>query len=191
MIHNYIIVCALAVFAISAYGALAHAQNQTQNQSMATVTDKPQTIIANQTTIPAQQTIVIVNQTSEPIGNQSQLQPLQNQTITSQTGNLSNIENKTMIQATGPATTIIANKTTIPFNQTTIDTSNITDSQSQSANQHQPQQLQQQNQTEQTASSQGSNQTGSSDQSQSKQQNQTKGPLEQIGESVNKLIGGG
>src|SRR5688572_25374023 len=153
MIHNFIIVCVFAVFAISAYGALAHAQNQTQNQSMATVTDKPQTIIANQTTIPAQQTIVTVNQTSEPIGNQSQLQPLQNQTITSQTGNLSNIENKTMIQATGPATTIIANKTTIPFNQTTIDTSNITDSQSQSANQQQPQQLQQQNQTEQTASS--------------------------------------
>jgi hypothetical protein len=47
---------------------------------------------------------------------QSQLQPLRNQTITSQTGNLSNIENKTVVQATGPVTTTIANKTTVPFN---------------------------------------------------------------------------
>ena len=48
--------------------------------------------------------------------NQSQLQPLSNQTIISQIGNLSNIENKTVVQATGAVTTTIANKTTEPFN---------------------------------------------------------------------------
>ena len=58
--------------------------------------------------------------------NQSQLQPLENQLITPETGNLSNIENKTMVQATGPATTTIANKTTVPFNQTTIGADNST-----------------------------------------------------------------
>jgi hypothetical protein len=36
------------------------------------------------------------------------------------------MENKTMVQATGPATTVIANKTTVPFNQTTIGTGNTT-----------------------------------------------------------------
>ncbi len=108
------------------------AQNQSQpselnsqNDTMATITDKPQTIIVNQTTIPAEQTTVTVNQTTNPI-DQSQLQPLGNQTITSQTGNLSNIENKTVVQATGPATTTIANKTTIPFNETTIGMGNST-----------------------------------------------------------------
>jgi hypothetical protein len=116
------------------------AQNQTQsqnqsspsssdvpkNQTMATVSDNPQTVIANQTTIPAKQTTVTVNQTSEPVQGQTQIKPLGNQTITSETGNLSNIENKTMVQATGPATITIANKTTVPFNQTTIGTGNST-----------------------------------------------------------------
>jgi hypothetical protein len=51
---------------------------------------------------------------------------LEKQTITPETGNLSNIENKTMVQATGPAVTTIANKTTVPFNQTTIGTDNTT-----------------------------------------------------------------
>jgi hypothetical protein len=46
--------------------------------------------------------------------NQSQLQPL-NQTIISQIGNLSNIENKT-VQAIGLVATTFANKTTVPFN---------------------------------------------------------------------------
>ncbi len=114
-----------------------YAQNQSQsqnqssmvpeNQTMATVSDSPQTVLANQTTVPAEQTTVTVNQTTEPIQNQSQLQPLGNQTLTSETGDLSNIENKTMVQATGPATTVIANKTTVPFNQTNIGTGNTTD----------------------------------------------------------------
>ncbi|MGD9672251.1 MAG: hypothetical protein AB7U98_02090 [Candidatus Nitrosocosmicus sp.] len=51
---------------------------------------------------------------------------MEKQTITPETGNLSNIENKTMVQATGPAVTTIANKTTVPFNQTTIGTDNTT-----------------------------------------------------------------
>ena len=84
-----------------------------------------------------------------------------------------------MVQATGPATTTIANKTTVPFNQTTMGMGNMTNSQSQIS----PQQQQS-----------SSNQTGggsSSQQQQSPPQNQSKGPLEQLGESVNKMIGGG
>ena len=92
---------------------------------MATITDKPQTIIANQTTIPAEQTTVTVNQTTKPM-NQSQIQPLGNQTLTEQPGNLSNLENRTLIQPTGPATTTIANKTTVPFNQSSIGMGNMT-----------------------------------------------------------------
>ncbi|HEX5185716.1 MAG TPA: hypothetical protein VFV86_02405, partial [Nitrososphaeraceae archaeon] len=68
---------------------------------------------------------VTVNQTTKPI-DQSQIQPLGNQTLTQQPGNLSNLENKTLIQPTGPATTTIANKTTVPFNQTTIGMDNMT-----------------------------------------------------------------
>ena len=131
----FLIFAALLIPSVSVGSAIAQNQSQSQNQSsatlpenqtMATVSDSPQTIIANQTTVPAVQTTVTVNQTSEPIQNQSQLQPLEKQTITSETGNLSNIENKTMVQATGPAVTTIANKTTVPFNQTTIGTDNST-----------------------------------------------------------------
>ena len=91
---------------------------------MAAISGSPQTIITNQTTVPAEQTTVTVNQTSEPVKGQSQIQPLENQKITSETGDLSNIENKTMVKAKGPADTTIANKTTVPFNQTTIGTGN-------------------------------------------------------------------
>ena len=127
-----------AAFIISSAGmGSVFAQNQSQsqnqsssmmpeNQTMATVSDSPQTILANQTTVPAEQTTVTVNQTTEPIDNQSQIQPLENQTVTPQTGNLSNIENETMMQATGPATTVIVNETTVPFDQTTIGTGNTT-----------------------------------------------------------------
>ena len=132
-----ILVCTAALFFTLAYTGSAYAQNQnqtsapnSQNDTMATITDKPQTTIANQTTVPAEQTTVTVNQTTKPM-DQSQIQPIGNQTITSQTGNLSDIENKTVVQATGPATTTIANKTTVPFNQTTIDMDNVTNSQSQ------------------------------------------------------------
>jgi uncharacterized protein (UPF0333 family) len=169
----------------------SNAQNQTsasnaQNETMATITDKPQTTIANQTTIPAEQTTVTVNQTTNPI-DQSQLQPIGNQTITSQTGNLSNLENKTLVQATGPATTTIANKTTVPFNQTTMGMDNMTNSQSQPSSQQQ----QQQQSGNQTGSGLSTQQPQQQQEQQSPPQNQSKGPLEQLGESVNKMIGGG
>jgi len=127
-----ILVCTAALFFTLAYTGSAYAQNQnqtltpnSQNDTMATITDKPQTTIANQTTIPAEQTTVTVNQTTKPM-DQSQIQPLGNQTLTQQSGNLSNVENKTLIQPTGPAIITIANKTTVPFNQTTIEMGNMT-----------------------------------------------------------------
>ena len=127
-----ILVCTAALFFTFAYmESTVDAQNQnqttasTQNDTMATITDNPQTTIANQTTIPAEQTTVTVNQTVKPMG-KSQIQPLGNYTLTQQSGNLSNLENKTILQPTGPATTIIVNKTTIPFNQTTVGMGNMT-----------------------------------------------------------------
>ena len=126
-----ILLCTAALFFTMAYTGSVFAQNQnqttasSQNETIATLTDKPQTTIANQTTIPAEQTTVTVNQTTKPI-DQSQVQPLGNQTLTQETGNLSNLENKTLIQPTGPAITTIANKTTVPFNQTTIGMGNMT-----------------------------------------------------------------
>ena len=134
----FLVTVALLFSSVSIGSAIAQNQSENQNQSlssttipenqtMATISDNPQTIIANQTTVPVEQTTVTVNQTSKPVQDQSQIQPLGNQTVTSETGNLSNIENKTMVQATGPATTTIANKTTVPFNQTTIGTGNSTD----------------------------------------------------------------
>ena len=126
-----ILVCTAALLFTLAYTGTVYAQNQnqtnatSQNETMATITEKPQTTIANQTTIPAEQTTVTVNQTTKPI-DQSQIQPLGNQTLTQQPGNLSNLENKTLIQPTGPATTTIANKTTVPFNQSSIGMGNMT-----------------------------------------------------------------
>jgi hypothetical protein len=133
----FLIFAALLISSVASVGsAIAQNQNQSQNQSssaaipenqtMASISGAPQTIIANQTTVPAEQTTVTVNQTSEPVKGQSQIQPLENQKITSETGDLSNIENKTMVKATGPAATTIANKTTVPFNQTTIGADNST-----------------------------------------------------------------
>ena len=137
MKNTFTFMIALAFIVSYAGMGTVFAQNQRQgqnqsspavpeNQTMATVSDSPQTVLANQTTVPAEQTTVTINQTTEPIGNQAQLQPLENLTVTPETGNLSNMENKTMVQATGPATTVIANKTTVPFNQTTIGTGNTT-----------------------------------------------------------------
>ena len=202
---NTFVIGIMAVLFASAYIGAVHAQNQSENQSMATVTDKPQTLIANQTTVPAKQTTVTVNQTTKPINGQSQIEPLQNQTLTPQPGNLSNLENKTMIQATGPATTIIANKTSVPFNQTTIGVGTVADSQSQTSNMSQQpasQQQQQQQQNESQPSSQAltsnqsnsSNQTEPQSQTQSQpqsQQNESKGPLQELGDSLNKMITGG
>jgi len=146
--------------------SIAGSDTASQNQTSATVTGSAESLALNKTTIPAQQTSVTVNQTTKPVEGQVQLQPLENQTIQQQLPNLTNLQNKTMVQATGPATTTIVNQTTIPFNQTIIGTENSTT----------PQQALQQ-----------SSQTGQSGQQQS---NQSKGPLEQIGESVGKMIGG-
>ena len=133
----FLIFAALLISSVVSVGsAIAQNQNQSQNQSsstaaipenqtMASISGSPQTVIANQTTVPVEQTTVTVNQTTKPI-DQSQIQPLGNQTLTQQPGNLSNLENKTLIQPTGPATTTIANKTTVPFNQTTIGMDNMT-----------------------------------------------------------------
>ncbi|HET6589885.1 MAG TPA: hypothetical protein VFG45_06960 [Candidatus Nitrosocosmicus sp.] len=195
---NTFVIGIMAVLFASAYIGAVHAQNQSENQSMATVTDKPQTLIANQTTVPAKQTTVTVNQTTKPIYGQSQIEPLQNQTFTPQPGNLSNLENKTMIQATGPATTIIANKTSVPFNQTTIGVGTVADSQSQTSNMSQQPASQQQQQNESQPSSQAltSNQSNSSNQTEPQsqpqsQQNESKGPLQEIRDSLNKMITGG
>ena len=133
-----LIFAALLISSVVSVGsAIAQNQSQSQNQSsstaaipenqtMASISGSPQTVIANQTTVPAEQTTVTVNQTSEPVKDQSQIQPLENQKLTSETGDLANIQNKTMVKATGPADTTIANKTTVPFNQTTIGTGNST-----------------------------------------------------------------
>ena len=133
-----LIFAALLISSVVSVGsAIAQNQSQNQNQSatsaaipenqtMASISGSPQTIIANQTTVPAEQTTVTVNQTTEPVKGQSQIQPLENQKLTSETGDLANIQNKTMVKATGPADTTIANKTTVPFNQTTIGTGNST-----------------------------------------------------------------
>lgn len=194
---NTFVIGIMAVLFASAYIGAVHAQNQSENQSMATVTDKPQTLIANQTTVPAKQTTVTVNQTTNPIYGQSQIEPLQNQTLTPQPGNLSNLENKTMIQATGPATTIIANKTSVPFNQTTIGVGTVADSQSQTSNMsQQPASQQQQNESQPSSQALTSNQSNSSNQTEPQsqpqsQQNESKGPLQEIRDSLNKMITGG
>ncbi|MDR4490965.1 MAG: hypothetical protein R2685_08700 [Candidatus Nitrosocosmicus sp.] len=194
---NTFVIGIMAVLFASAYIGAVHAQNQSENQSMATVTDKPQTLIANQTTVPAKQTTVTVNQTTNPIYGQSQIEPLQNQTLTPQPGNLSNLENKTMIQATGPATTIIANKTSVPFNQTTIGVGTVADSQSQTSNMsQQPASQQQQNESQPSSQALTSNQSNSSNQTEPQsqpqsQQNESTGPLQEIGDSLNKMITGG
>jgi hypothetical protein len=153
-----------------------------QNQTSATVTGGAQSLALNKTTIPAQQTSVTVNQTTKPVEGQAQLQPLENLTMQPQLPNLTNIQNETMVQAAGPATTTIVNQTTVPFNQTIIDTENSTTPQ---------QALQQSNQTGQSGQQQQqSNQTGQSGQQQ-QQSNQTGGgPLGSIGETVGKLFGG-
>ncbi len=95
---------------------------------MATVTGKAQTITINKTNIPAEQTSVTVNQTTKPVEGQAKLKPLANQTLQQQVPSLSGIKNKTIVQAAGPATTTIVNKTTVPYNQTVIGTENSTKS---------------------------------------------------------------
>ncbi len=167
------VILSFALFFAYTNSGLAFAQNQSsnktssQNQTLATITDKAQTMTINKTSIPAEQTTVTVNQTTTPVNDQAKLQPLANQTIQQQLPSLSGVKNQTMVQSTGPATTAIINKTTVPFNQTTMGMENSTTS---------PQQPQQ-------------NQTGQS-QPQQQQQNQSKEPLEQLGSTIGNLLGG-
>src|SRR5918993_2725181 len=140
------------------------------NQTRAEITGGPETTIINKTTIPAQQTTVTVNETTSSI-DQSALQPLQNQTLGDVPVDLSGIENKTVLQPTGEAQTTMLNKTTVPFEQTTVEGINQTGTQQQGGQQQGDQQ-------------QGGQQQGGQQQGGQQQGNQSSGPLEQLGEAI-------
>jgi hypothetical protein len=152
--------------------AQSNSNDTSGNQTRAEITGGPETTIINKTTIPAQQTTVTVNETTSSI-DQSALQPLQNQTLGDVPVDLSAIENKTVLQPTGEAQTTMLNKTTVPFEQTTVEGINQTGTQQQGG---QGQQQQQGNQT-------GTQQQGGQGQQQ-QQGNQSSGPLEQLGEAI-------
>ncbi|MDW3630049.1 MAG: hypothetical protein QOK71_01290, partial [Nitrososphaeraceae archaeon] len=98
-------------------------------------TGAPETTIINKTTIPAQQTTVVVNETTSPI-DKSALEPLQNMNTQDQPiANLSGFENKTIVKPTGEAKTTTVNQTTVPFEKTIVEGSNQTGSQEQSQQQ--------------------------------------------------------
>jgi hypothetical protein len=110
----------MAQSSLSINSSFAQTPNAT-NQTTARTTGQPETTVLNKTTIPAQQTSVTVNQTSEPIMTNQTLQPLENiMNQTQSAPSLSGIQNKTMVIPTGNATTSIVNKTTVPFNQTMV-----------------------------------------------------------------------
>src|SRR5215212_3672737 len=132
--------------------AQSNSNETSGNQTRAEIT------IINKTTIPAQQTTVTVNETTSS-RNQSALQPLQNQTLGEAPVDLSAIKNKTVLQPTGEAQTTMVNKTTVPFEQTTVEGINQTQAQQQQGNQTETQEQQQQN-------------------------NKSSGPLEKIGETL-------
>src|ERR671914_89854 len=92
-----------------------------------------------------------VIETTSPI-DQSALQPLQNQSLGDVPVDLSAIENKTVLQPTGEAQTTMLNKTTVPFEQTTVEGINQTGTQQQGG---QEQQQQQQGGQEQQQQQQG------------------------------------
>src|SRR5918995_2782272 len=146
------------------------------NQTGAQVTGQPETTLLNKTTIPAQQTNVTVNQTSEPVSPQA-LQPLENLTQSQSAANLSGIENKTMVTPTGNATTTIVNKTTVPFNQTTVTAGE--------ANQTTGQQQQPSNATSSQQPTAGGG--GGGENLQNNTQGQGNDPLSQMGESLGNL----
>ena len=155
------------------------------NQTGAQVTGQPETTVLNKTTIPAQQTNVTVNQTTEPVSPQA-LQPLENLTQSQAAANLSGIENKTMVTPTGNATTTIVNKTTVPFNQTMVSAGE--------ANQTTGQQQQGQGQQQTSNATSSSQQSGAGGGGgQENQQNNTQGggndPLSQMGESLGNIFG--
>ena len=130
--------------------AQSNSNDSSSNQTRAEITGKPETTIINKTTIPAQQTTVTVNETTSSL-DKSALQPLQNQTMAEAPVDLSAFKNKTVLQPTGEAQTTMLNKTTVPFEQTTVGGINQT-------------QTQQQGQGNQTGTQQqGGQQQGTSD----------------------------
>ena len=157
--------------------AQSNSNDTSGNQTRAEITGEPQSSIVNKTTIPAQQTTVTVNETTTPI-DQSALQPLENQTLGGSQVDLSNIENKTVLQPTGEAQTTMLNKTTVPFEQTTVEGMNQTGAQQAQQQGGQGQGQQQGNQTETQAQQQGGQGQGQ------QQGNQSSGPLEQLGEAI-------
>src|SRR5215208_3421534 len=149
--------------------------SSSSNQTGAQVTGQPETTVLNETTIPAQQTNVTVNQTAEPVGPQA-LQPLENLTQSQSAANLSGFENKTMVTPTGKATTTLVNKTTVPFNQTIVgagEANQTTGQQNQTGGGQQEQQQQQQsgNATSSQPSASGAG-GGGANQTQQQQQQQ-------------------
>jgi hypothetical protein len=150
--------------------------SSSSNQTGAQVTGQPETTVLNETTIPAQQTNVTVNQTSEPVGPQA-LQPLENLAQSQSAANLSGFENKTMVTPTGKATTTLVNKTTVPFNQTMVgagEANQTTGQQNQTGGGQQEQQQQQQsgNATSSQPSASGAGGGGGANQTQQQQQKQ-------------------
>ena len=110
--------------------AQSNSNDSSGNQTRAEITGKPETTIINKTTIPAQQTTVTVNETTSSL-DKSALQPLQNQTMAEAPVDLSAFKNKTVLQPTGEAQTTMLNKTTVPFEQTTVGGINQTQGQQQ------------------------------------------------------------
>ena len=228
--HAVILATTLAVLLslaslTNSLGSTAFAQgNQTatasssSNQTGAQVTGQPETTVLNETTIPAQQTNVTVNQTAESVSPQA-LQPLENLTQSQSAANLSGFENKTMVTPTGPASTTLVNKTTVPFNQTMVgagEANQTTGQQNQTGGGQQAQQQQANNATSSQPSASGAggggaNQTQQQQQAgnatsqpaaggggggrtqEENQQNNTQGqgkdPLSQMGESIGNIFG--
>ena len=149
--------------------------SSSSNQTGAQVTGQPETTVLNETTIPAQQTNVTVNQTAEPVSPQA-LQPLENLTQSQSAANLSGFENKTMVTPTGPASTTLVNKTTVPFNQTMVgagEANQTTGQQNQTGGGQQEQQQQQQQANNATSSQpSASGAGGGANQTQQQQQQQ-------------------
>jgi hypothetical protein len=183
--HAVILATTLAVLLslaslTNSFSSTAFAQgNQTtattassSNQTGAQVTGQPETTVLNETTIPAQQTNVTVNQTAEPVGPQV-LQPLENLTQSQSAANLSGFENKTMVTPTGPATTTLVNKTTVPFNQTMVgagEANQTTGQQNQTGGGQQEQQQQQQANNATSSQTSASGAGGGANQTQQQQQ---------------------
>src|SRR5829696_1650034 len=152
----------------------ASSSSSSSNQTGAQVTGQPETTVLNETTIPAQQTNVTVNQTAEPVSPQA-LQPLENLTQSQSAANLSGFENKTMVTPTGPATTTLVNKTTVPFNQTMVgagEANQTTGQQNQTGGGQQAQQQQQQQANNATSSQPSASGAGGGGANQTQQQQQ-------------------